>query len=127
MSKTIVFEGSGEFEALNRAKEWCRANGYSYGALQAPFVSRAGFNNAFDRTLAAQSWNHSRFAVTEPRSYAFRFYAGYERFEETNEGFRVEALMSEAANSVCIDNVNRDELLASVVATIHTRHCGDNE
>lgn len=94
---------------------------------RAPFVSRAGFNNAFDRALAAQSWNHGRFADMEPRSYAFRFDAGYERFEDVNEGFRVEALMSEAANSVCIDNVNRDELLASVVATIYTGHCGDNE
>lgn len=35
MSEAIVFTGEGEFEAFNKACEWCRQNGYSYGTMQA--------------------------------------------------------------------------------------------
>jgi hypothetical protein len=35
MTQKIVFTGTRDFEALNKATAWCRANGYSYGSMQA--------------------------------------------------------------------------------------------
>jgi hypothetical protein len=35
MANRLIFIGSGTFEALNKAKDWCSENGYSYGSLQA--------------------------------------------------------------------------------------------
>jgi hypothetical protein len=35
MDERIVFTGNADWEALHKAEQWCRDNGYSYGALQA--------------------------------------------------------------------------------------------
>jgi hypothetical protein len=35
MRKILTFFGTKDFDALNSAQGWCRANGYSVGSLQA--------------------------------------------------------------------------------------------
>ena len=35
MPEKITFTGTEDFEALEKARNWCKANGYSYGELQA--------------------------------------------------------------------------------------------
>ena len=34
MSKTIVFDQTGDFAATYAAEEWCKENGYSVGTMQ---------------------------------------------------------------------------------------------